>query len=130
MVENNKQIHVMHEFRGFLRIYGAYRMENFRGKDPSELWNNIGLVVITTVMNITLVLLIILGCWYCVDHKFVLSELAATVPVSLHSLQYFLAYISLAMRYEKIKETTEHLKSLTKQRKRNMSKSASFSIYL
>lgn len=107
----------MHEFRTFLRIYGAYRVENFRGKDSSTLWANIGLVAITTVMNFTLVLLIILGCWYCVDHKFVLSELAATVPISIHSLQYFLAYISLAMKYDTIKETTEHLKNLIKQRK-------------
>lgn len=124
MAEKTKQIRIMHEFRDFLRIYGAYRMENFRDKHSAALWNNIGLVVITTIMNITLVLLIILGGWYCVDHTFILSELAATVPISIHSMQYFLAYISLAMKYEQINETTEYLKNLIKQRK---SKIADFS---
>lgn len=106
----------MQEFTPYMRLLQCIDPENFRGHDLRTICANVLLAVCVIVCFLALPVLIWLGYWFCAEHQFVLGEITATVPVTIHSMQYLVVYISLTLKRRLIHDTIDRVQAIVDDR--------------
>lgn len=117
MKPNIRRIHVLKEYAPYLRLLRTYYLNNDDEQDSNTHRNNIVNAVIVTFVVFLHIVQMFCGYWYCEEHHFALGEITATVPVLLHSIQYFLAFVSMSSNYHKIDDTMQRLQRIVDNRK-------------
>lgn len=59
-----------------------------------------------------MIYIISLQIWFCIDERFNLASMSNTLCYGIGFTQMTLVYVSLVMRFDSIKETTDHLQDV------------------
>lgn len=117
-INSNSEIQVMKAFRPYLRFIRTFQGENFRNKDGGTLIGNISYAALVTYsMYFTFPIMILLGVWHCVELGFDLSQIASTAPITIHTAQYLLVYISFSLKNGVINDVIYDIQRIVSRRK-------------
>lgn len=117
MALNFRRIQVLSQFSPYLQFFATYHSKDERENDANAHGNKTVYRIVVTVMIIMHLIQVFCGYWYCEEHHFALSKITATVPVTLHSIQYLLVYVSFSTKYQKICDTIDRLQRIVENRK-------------
>lgn len=92
---------VFSALRPALKYMKVFNSENLRG-NPKNVFYNIcemfGFAFVLLVIPMTM----LIGVWYCVNHKFILKETAMPMSVILYCTQIYLVYLSFLLKNRQI----------------------------
>lgn len=112
-----KRIEVMKEFQSYLKILSAYKFDNFRNQDAATVLANIGYALFITCWMATFPVLITLGFWLCVELQFDLDKISSTAPITIHTTQYLLVFLSFSSKNQVISDAIDRLQTIVVRRK-------------
>lgn len=117
MENRTKRFKVMEEFQSYLKLLSTYNLDNFRGKSTATLIGYIGYAIFITCWMATFPILITLGVWLCIELSFDLDKISSTAPISIHTTQYLLVFLSFASKSHVITDAIRRMQNIVVQRK-------------
>lgn len=118
MYPKSKRIHVMKAFEPYMRTLCIFDTSNYHGHNFRTIIGNIIFaIMISFSLIVSFPIIIVCGAWLCVDLHFDLNKISSTVPITIHTLQYLLVYISFALRSSEIQDLINRLQSIVNRRK-------------
>lgn len=106
------QVHVLKEFRPYLRILNAFNFENFQKPDGIQIVTNVIYATLVGLFTISTCLILSLGYWNFIDTHFQMDIISTTLPVLLTILQIVFTQLSLTLRSRLITETIHHFQEV------------------
>lgn len=118
MYPRSGRIQVMKAFKPYMRILRIYDTDNYHGHDFRTIIGNIIFAIMISFFTmVSFPIIIVCGVWLCVDLDFDLNKISSTAPITIHTLQYLLVYISFTLRNTEIQDTINRLQSIVNRRK-------------
>lgn len=115
-MENSKKIHILNEFRPYLRLIEAFNHEHFNDTDWHGIKSSVFYAfcaVLTILLAPTVALLLF---WRCAENNFDFIIFVVTIPLLISSLQVDSIFIALMWKSPIVNETIERVQKLVDRR--------------
>lgn len=116
-MENSKKIHILTEFKPYIRLIEAFNHENFNNSN----WHDTILSVFYAFCAISTIILaptVALSLfWRCAENNFDFTIFVVTIPLLISSLQVDSIFIALMWKNHIVHDTIERVQKLVDRRK-------------
>lgn len=107
---------ILKEYRPYQRILEAFNGQHFRDHSYRHTVQNVRYAACVSAMLMSMVAVLVLCCWYCVETEFDVKMLSFSVPVILSLMQMLLTHFALMRKNCSIHATVEHLQQVIHER--------------
>lgn len=112
-----RKIDAFGAFRSYLRLLTVFDLINFRQANSYLFYSNLAQAIGFSITISCFLFLITADAWYCLNNRYVISEIATGIGLFVNSVQFGITYIAFRVKIHIIHEAIDCLNEMVNQRK-------------
>lgn len=110
------KIHVLKEFKPYLRLIKAFNLDNFRNTgNRHRILNSVFDAFATSSIIFSIPIFLILGVWYLIENDADLRKISVALPILISILWMWLIFIALMAQNRIIRDIIDQLQRVVGQ---------------